>query len=216
MNKLNLVIAVLVAFLSGCAANKVTEEKYSGFLDNYAQLEDNDDYDETKRYINPKVDFSTYKGVIIDKVKVIFPDGLERPDNQLISSIAKAYEDELKTSFRAKGYEVTQVAKPGVARIQAAITSVYVSYDDIKAYQVIPIAAVIEGVGRGTGMIDKSARIMSEAKITDSVTGELMASAIDLQEGKKKESSESEISVDDVRPVLKQWSKRFADAMSRL
>jgi hypothetical protein len=214
VNKLNLGIAALVVLLSGCTANQVTEEKYSGFLDNYAQLEANDDYDATKRYINPKIDFSSYKGVIIDKVKVIFPDGLERPDNQLISSIAKAYEEELKTSFRAKGYEVAQAAKPAVARIQAAITSVYVSHDDLKVYHILPIAAVVEGVGRGAGLINKSVRVMSEAKVTDSVTGELMASVIDLQEGKEQESSESKMTVDDVRPALKQWAKRFADGMS--
>lgn len=216
MNKLNIAVSVLVVFLVGCATNKVTEEKYSGFLNNYSQLEQSDIHPETKRYIAPNANFSSYKGVMIDKVKIIFPDGLERPDNTLLTSIAKAYEDELKTSFRDRGYVVTQTAKPGVARIQAAITSVYSSYDDLKAYQYIPIAAAITGTMRASGATQKSARVMMEAKVTDAKSGKLLATVMDLQKGKEQKSSASKITLDDVRPILTQWALRFANALARL
>ncbi|MBL4744137.1 MAG: DUF3313 domain-containing protein [Cycloclasticus sp.] len=216
MKKLNIGVAVLVVFLAGCAANKVTEDKYSGFLSNYSQLEQSDIYPETKLYVAPNVDFSNYKSVMIDKVKILDPDGLERPNNTLLVSIATAYENELKTSFRKKGYGIVGKPELGVIRIQAAITSVYGSYDDLKAYQYIPISAAITGAMRATGTTQKNARVMMEAKVTDAKSGQLLASVIDLQKGKALESSDSKVALDDVMPVLQQWALRFANALARL
>ncbi len=216
MNKLNIAVAASLVLLTGCATNKVTEDKYSGFLDNYSQLEQSDIYPETKLYIVPNVDFSSYKGVMIDKVRIIFPDGLARPKNLLLTSIAKAYEEELKTSFTDKGYVVTQTEKPGIARIEAAITSVYSSFDDLQAYQYIPIGAAITGAMRVSGASQKSARVMMEAKVTDAKNGKLLASVVDLQKGKELKSSSSKVTLDEARPILQQWALRFANAFGRL
>lgn len=209
---------LLVAFavlVSGCAANKVTEEKYSGFLDNYSQLEQSKTYADSKVFVEPTADFSNYKKLIIEKVVILSPGALEKPNDSLMASIATTYEEELKKNFRGKGYTIVQQGGKGTARIQAAITSVYTSFDDLKAYQYIPIGAAITGAMRVSGTTKRNARVMMEAKVTDAKTGQLLVSIIDLQKGKEVEN-QGKVILNDVRPVLQQWAKLFAKAFSLL
>ena len=215
MKLFNIFLMTAAVLITGCAANEVTKEKYSGFLGNYSQLQQSPTYPASKIFIEPKTNFSNYKTIIIEKVVILSGGALAQPNNSLLQSIASTYQGELKKSFKAKGYTIVTHGGVGTARIQAAITSVHTSFDDLKAYQYIPTSAAITGAMRASGSAKKNARVMMEAKVTDAKTGQLLASIVDLQKGKEVEES-GEVTLNDVRPVLKQWAKRFATAFSLL
>jgi len=215
MKVLNCLPIMLLALLTACAANKVTEESHSGFLANYAQLQPSEIYPNSKVFVESDVNFSNYKSLMIDKVVILSSAALENPNDSLMRSIATQYEQELKDSFRQQGYKIVNQAGAGTARIQTAITSVYTSFDDLKAYQYIPIAAAITGTMRATGKAKRNARVMMEAKVTDAKTNQLLASIIDLQKGEEVDEG-NKVSISDVKPVLKQWATRFAKAFASL
>ncbi len=107
-------------------------------------------------------------------------------------------------------------AGPGTLRVQAAITSVYLSYDDMKVYQYISIAAAVTGISRASGASDKRLRVVSEVKVVDSVNGKLLAEAIDLESGDKAVDETDKIQLSDVAPVLDFWAGRISSRLANL
>ena len=71
MNKLLTTLLVSSALLTGCASNQVSEEKYSGFLNDYSILQPSAEDKDTRGYITLGVDWKKYNKVMIDKVLVI-------------------------------------------------------------------------------------------------------------------------------------------------
>ncbi len=214
---LKLVTALLVssALLSGCASNQVSEEKYSGFLSDYSILKQSPRDEDTRAYVAPDVDWSQYNNVMVDKVLVMTPDGDEeqQADPKLLIAIAERYEALIKDNL-SHNFTIVDQPGEGTIRFQAAITSVYSSFDDLKAYQYIPISAAITGVARASGSSEKNARVMTEMKMIDSVKGQLLAQAIDLKAGKEISDENPEITLSDVLPVLDQWAQRIAERLT--
>jgi hypothetical protein len=199
------------AVLSGCSSNtKVTADKYSGFLSDYSILKPAPDDKDTLSYVAPNIDWSKYNSGMVDKVLVITPDGQQKTDGKLLVAIADKYQELIEQKLSSK-FKMVDNAGEGTIRIQAAITSVFTSYDDYKGYQYIPIAAAVTEAGRAAGVEKKSVRVMTEVKLVDSVDGELLAQAVDLKSGDKKQGKDSGILLADVVPILEQWSQRITD-----
>ena len=109
---------------------------------------------------------------------------------------------------------MVDAAGEGTIRLQAAITSVFTSYDDMKGYQYIPIAAAVTGAARASGAEDKHARVMTEIKLIDSVNGHLLGQAVDLKGNEEKAVEDSsEITLADTVPVLEQWAQRITNRL---
>ncbi len=216
MKKLLPALFIAGAFLSGCAQNTVSEDKYSGFLSDYSILQDSPTYENTKSYISPGVDWSKYSNIMVDKVLIITPDNATNDvDQTLLVKIADRYQALLKQKL-SKTFTVVDQAGPGTLRLQTAITSVYLSYDDMAAYQYIPIAAAVTGISRASGAEEKRLRVVSEGKIVDSVTGKLLAEAIDLQSGEKAIDETDKVQLSDVAPVLNFWADRLSSRLAKL
>jgi Protein of unknown function (DUF3313) len=60
---------------------------------------------------------------------------------------------------------------PGVARLKVAITGVAGEKEGLKPYQIIPVAFVITMASRGVSGTPEEAKLVVEAKATDSLTG---------------------------------------------
>lgn len=204
------------ALLSACSTNtKVTDDKYSGFLSDYSILKPAPDDKDTLAYIAPNIDWSKYNSGMVDKVVVITPDGEQKTDGKLLVAIADKYEELLKQKL-SRNFKVVDQPGEGTIRIQSAITSVFTSYDDLKGYQYIPIAAAVTGVKRASGAEKQSVRVMGEVKLVDSVNGQLLAEAVDLKAGAEKQDKDSGILLADVVPILEQWSQRIVDRLVAL
>lgn len=218
MNRFIAIAVISAALSTGCASNKVTESKYSGFLDDYTLLvkETTQDKD-TMGYIAPGIDWQKYNSIMIDKVRIIRPEGeLKVQDrSKITAAITEKYEELLNREI-SKFTNVVDQAGPSTIRLQTAITSIYTSYDDLRGYQYIPIAAAVTGAGRATGLEKQSARVMSELRIVDSVDGQLLGQAVDLKAGEKKQDKDSAILLADVVPILEQWAVRVADRLREL
>ncbi len=186
--------------------------KNKEFLNDYSTLKPSKEDKDNLVYMTPDINWSDYNSIMVDKVLIITPDGEQKTDGQLLVAIADKFEALIKQNV-SKQFQVVDVPGDGTIRLQAAITGVYSSYNDMKGYQYIPIAAAVTGVKRGSGKEKQSARVMAEFKLVDSVDGQLLAQGIDLKAGKEKQNKDSEILLADVVPILEQWSKRVTDRL---
>jgi len=152
---------------------------------------------------------------MVDKVLIISPDADAQTDQKLLVAIADKYEALLKQKL-AKEFNVVNNAGSGTIRLQTAITSVFSSYDDLKGYQYIPIAAAVTGGRRAAGGEKQSTRVMSELRILDSVDGQLLGQAVDLKAGAEKQDKNSAVLLADVNPILEQWASRVVDRLKGL
>jgi len=216
MNKIFIGILISGALLSGCASNnKITDDNYSGFLSDYSILKVTPNDKDTLGYVNRDANWQKYNSAMVDKVVVITPDGDIKTDGKLLVAIADKYH-ELIIKKLSDNFTIVNTAGSNTIRIQPAITSVFASYDDLKGYQYIPIAAAVTGGKRAAGAEKKNARVMSEIKMIDSVDGELLAAAVDLKAGKKVQDESLGVSLADVLSILEQWAQRIDDRITSL
>ncbi|MCU7835657.1 MAG: DUF3313 domain-containing protein [gamma proteobacterium symbiont of Taylorina sp.] len=216
MNKLFASLVISSALITGCASNnKVSDSKFSGFLDDYTILKPTSADKEALGYVTPGINWQKYNAIMVDKVLIITPDAETQTDQKLLVAIAEKYEALLKQKL-AKEFNVVNNAGSGTIRLQTAITSVFSSFDDLKGYQYVPIAAAVTGGRRAAGGEKESARVMSELRILDSVDGQLLGQAVDLKAGKKKQDKNSAILLADINPILEQWATRVVDRLKAL
>lgn len=215
MTKLLSFILISTALLAGCASNTVSEEKYSGFLKDYSILKPSADDPDTLAYVSPGVDWKKYSNVMVDRILIITPDSEQQTDSRLLVAIADKFQELLKQEISRK-FSVVEQAGDGTIRLQAAITGAYTSYEDMKAYQYIPIAAAFTGAARASGAEKKHPRVMTEIRLVDSVNGQLLGQAIDLKANKESEVEGSQITLADVVPILEQWAQRVSERLVSL
>ena len=155
-----LLIYSLLTIISCTTNETITEDKYSGFLNDYSNLRPDPLDVDTLAYTNPEVNWKKYSNAIIDKVTIITPEGQEKNDGALLLAVTDA--------------------------------------------------------ARTSGLSKENVRVITEIKVTDSVSGQVLAKAIDLKAGKEMQNKESEVVLSDVEPVLEQWAQRLFNVLSGL
>jgi len=216
MKKIISGLIISAALLTGCASvNKVTEEKHSGFLSDYSIMKPTQEDPDRLGYLDSDVNWQQYHSIMVDKVIVITPDGEQQTDAVILVAIADKYEEILKQQLSTE-FNIVENAGAGTIRFQAAITSVFTSYDDMKGYQYIPIAAAFTGAKRASGSEQQRIRVTTEVKLLDSVDGQLLGQSIDLKSGDNKQDKDSGILLADVVPILERWAQSATDVLVRM
>lgn len=213
MRTFTIIFLAISLALTGCATNRVSEEKYSGFLKDYSNITTPEWDKDVLSWIDKKADFSKYNSLVIDDVLIITPDGRHNTKDKTLLDMAKQLK-QMMISEAAKKFTVVAIARPQSLQVQAAITGVYKSYDDFHPVQYLPIAAVITGAMRTTGASLRNVRVMAEIRLVDAHTKRVLAKAIDLKTGKEMRSRNAVIKLADVEPVLSAWSKRLVSRLT--
>jgi hypothetical protein len=159
------------------------------------------------RYVNPAIDTKKYSNLIIDPV-VIYKEGEmdanARANNQTLANNLYAY----LTQELGKDWKMVTTPDPGTIRLQTAI----VSADKTKIVRnvlttVVPVGMVVSTAQyAATGKPSSTGSITGEGRLTDGVTGELIAMGVDKQVGGKSFGSmtDSWYSADE---GMKHWAK---------
>jgi len=203
--------ATLAGFLAvlcftSVAAMAAEEPKPSGYLgpEVYAMLEEVDIREGTrvKRWIGPKLSFANYKKVLIEPV-ILYPEPQPGPQvseetlDKVITYLTEKLSDKIGTVF-------TLASEPGpdVVRIQAAITGVEVSTEGMKAYEVLPVAAVWGGLKAMTGNRSREVRVFLEVKFSDSESGEMVGAVVRQIEGEKLKGTRDQLKLEHLQNNL--------------
>ena len=191
---LNTIFCTLVAItlLSGCAQTKqarnVDTKELTGFLGDYSSLREGADDQALLRYVKPGVDFRRYNKVIVEPVTIWTNPGSD------LAELSQTEKRELASRFYAhlvteisKSTAVTSKPEYGTIRIQVALT------DTEKSRAVLDTVSTVVPVGLAastvkeifTGQAAFTGSTGMEIKVSDAVTGDVLAAAVDKRVGKK-------------------------------
>lgn len=216
----SILVLVSMLFLSACTSTTADKENYSGFLNDYSQLQKVElaDGTPTMRWVSPELKGKNYRKIFIDPVIVYpAPKSSKQVHYKLIIDAAAYLEKAVAQQVRGAGMEVVDTPAPGTLRLRAAITTVESKAEGMKVYEVIPIAAIVAGVTAASGTRDRNVEAFLEVEVTDISTGEVMARAVKKGISEETlENDETQVQVKDLKPTLDRWAKdaaAFAEAM---
>lgn len=179
--KQKLIISLLsVCLLTACATKSVPQNQQSGFLDDYTllSLTPNDtDGIKTYSYVNPNFHKSNYHAVMIAPISIY-----QQPTDNGISQQdiieAKNNLSQNLSNLVSKQFNVTDKSGVGVAKVSVAISGAEISNEGFKVRNLVPVSAVLKLGSIATGLNNKQVVVLIEAKIEDSVTGEIIGEAV--------------------------------------
>ena len=204
-------IAAAAVLFAGCAS-QAPKQEYSGFLNDYSNLQPVPDSQmgTLLRWASPKATPANYSGVMIPEVQFY-------PRSEPTAHVSQATLDGIRNYTteavrRAAATKTRVVSAPGkgIAKVQLAITGVASEKSGLAAYQYVPIAFVVTMAKRGVEGTPEDAKLVVEGLVTDSVTGEVIGKVVRVGTGKELAkatgSGEREVTVNDVKPLVDAWA----------
>jgi hypothetical protein len=206
-------MALVGMLLGGCASTlqsrKIDKENLqTTVLVDPSVLEKGKEGEALYRYINPKVDWKNYTKIILDPVVVYQEAALDaetRDNYQKLANNAYAY----LTKDLEKDHTIVTTPGPDTLRLQLAIVSAEKSAP-VRNFltTVVPIGMAVSAVKYGaTGTPMAVGEITAEMRATDSMTGELLAAALDKRVGGKQLRNVFRGSWQDADSGLKYWAE---------
>ena len=182
---------------------------HSGFLGDasvYAKLESAEARKGQKvmRWHSPLMGSGAYGSILVDDVS-FHPEAQPGPQVSIetLNDISAYITEQLRTKAGSV-VPLAAAAGPGVLRMQVAITAVTVKTEGMKAYEVLPVAAVFGGLKAAAGKRDMDVRVSVEARYVDSGTGELVGAGMRELEGEDLKGKKARLTLDDMRKNLDQ------------
>ncbi|RLA79010.1 MAG: hypothetical protein DRG78_13815 [Epsilonproteobacteria bacterium] len=199
-------------FITGCANKDMQTENHSGFLKNYDNLEENDNFKDARINVAKDADFTKYEYIYIEPVQVIHGASetkISAQEEELFKEISDYLTAGYKTAIQnGSGYKLAQTKDQANTLIfEGAISAVEVHFDDMVWYQFTPITLVLTGMARAT-YVDGAVRILGEGRFTDAQTNEVLMRAMLLQKGDEITTDADKLVFKDVKSALDTWLKR--------
>lgn len=208
------VFLVALAFSLGACSSTSTDtvadapsNKYSGFLSDYSQLKSVDVGDDSQltRYISKELKSRNYTQVMFDPISYYpAPKTTDTVTKEVLGEISQYFNKTISTEI-AKEMPVVNEAGEGTLRFKMAITSVKILDKELAVYQYVPIAFLINAA-KG-GLTDVEVHFQIEAEIVDSLTGEVMGSAVKSGVGETLANETTSLTLANLKPLIDKWAK---------
>ncbi len=204
------IVAIIASPLGGCAGTKQARsvEPKSSFID-YSMLQKGKDDEALYRYRNPSAEVARYSKVMLDPVLIYKPREASQKEMADLQKLATNFYVYLSQELR-KDYQIVDAPEPGTISVQAAITDAKRSrpVSDLMS-SVVPVGAGISvaktfATGKPIGVGEMS----MEMKVTDAMTGELLAAAADRRTGGKNPKGILD-TWNDADLAMEYWAKRL-------
>lgn len=168
------------------------------------------------RYINPNVDWKKYTAAMVTPLAFYGDAKSELPaaESQALADYAHA------AMVKAVGKEIRIVTVPGknVMKIQAAITNVSAAVPILRTVSmVVPQAralATLKYIATGTYAFVGGAQ--GEAMVTDALTGQVLAAAVDRRVGGGSIATAAQWQWGDAQNVMDKWAQMSATRIADL
>jgi hypothetical protein len=212
-----MVALVLMGALAGCATTqKVAVQRVgvSGFLGDTSNMTPGDKEQASLRYINPAAQWTQYKKVLLEPVTFWGDDKtkLSAADQQMLCNFLH---EQLYDQLRTK-YEMVTEPGPGVMRLQVAIVDAESATPVLRTISMaIPQARLLSTLKYlATGTYPFIGGAEAEAKMTDSVTGQVLGEWIDKRIGGGNIKTAAQWQWGDAENVMKEWATLAATRLS--
>jgi len=212
-NKTKMFLVALAFSISACSSTsndnstEAPTNKHSGFLSDYSQLKPVDVGDDSQltRYISKELKARNYTKVMFDPISYYpAPKTTDTVSQEVLGEISQYFNKTLSTEI-AKEIPVVNNAEEGTLRFKMAITGVKILDKELALYQYVPIAFLVNAA-KG-GLTDVEVHFQIEAEIVDSLTGEVMASAVKIGVGETLENDTTSLTLANLKPLIDKWAK---------
>jgi hypothetical protein len=163
-------------------------------------------------YFNPSIQPKSYSKILLEPVE--FWDShdstVSQSDQQMLCSY---FYNKLKEALSAKNIPLVNQPGPGVIRIRVAIINATSATPGLRSLSVvIPQARILNyAQSLGTGKAAFAGSAEAAFKATDSVTGQLVAEAVDKRIGGMGLSAAAGLQWADAENAMDYWAQKIAD-----
>lgn len=210
--RLGLVAGLVMTVLTGCSSKVTETQQYSGFLPDYSKLKPTESPSghPTLRWISPDFHMSDYRGIFYTPV-VYYPQAkpTARVSQSTLDSLKTYIDSRLKPAV-AKHLPLVDSTGPGTLIMKTAITSVSAENQDMKFYEVVPVAAVIASTMAASGHRTQNSVLYLEAQLIDAKTGKIMVEAVRKAYGKTVPNNSAPITLQDLQQAADEMSNDVA------
>ncbi len=222
---------LLAALVSGCAQTvqsgpsalqQVEGEKpgtpsASGFLGSaYSSLQPGKEGQALLVYINPSAQWSKYSKIMLEPVE--FWDSGNSSVSPSDQHMLTAYFYNVLKENLQKNFTLVDQGGPGVITLQFALINASAATPGLRSVTVIvPQMRVLNAVqSLGTGSYAFVGSAEAAMKATDSVTGELLAAAIDQRKGGLSITAAAQWKWGDAENAMKFWAEKANERLTQL
>ncbi|WP_457787725.1 DUF3313 domain-containing protein [Pseudomonas sp. PL-6] len=213
-------LPLLAAVLStaGCSSTLVAPEQYSGFLQDYSRLSEQQSPSGAKvaRWIDPDLQIARYNQLFLEPSQFYpQPQPSARLSQETLHGITRYFDTALRREL-SKVMPLTDSPTAGTLVLRPAITAVSASTEGLKPYEVIPIALVVAAASTAAGTRDQQVEIAVEAAVIDAQNSRVVAQVVRKGSGLDLENDEQVISLDNVKPVIDVWANDMRQSVEQL
>src|SRR5438034_9591659 len=179
-----------------------------------AKLNPGNKYQTSLRYINPEAQWTQYRKVLLEPVTFWGDDRtkISAADQQMFCNfLHEQLYDQL-----GKKYELVTEPGPGVMRLQVAIVDAEAATPILRTISMaIPQARLLSTLKYlATGTYPFIGGAEGEAKMTDSVTGQLLGERVDKRVGGGSVKTAAQWEWGDAENAMKEWATQAATKLS--
>ncbi|MDD2658882.1 MAG: DUF3313 domain-containing protein [Methylococcales bacterium] len=166
------------------------------------------------RYVNPSARWSQYNKILIDPVTYWGGDStkLSASDQQMLVNY---FSQQLKEKLGEK-FQIVNQPGPGVMKLDVALTDAEAATPVLRSVSmIVPQAHMLSNLKYlATGSMPFVGAAQAEAKITDSVTGQVLAMAVDKRIGGGSFTTGFQWQWGDAENAVNHWAELTADRLS--
>ncbi|XBS70138.1 DUF3313 domain-containing protein [Acerihabitans sp. KWT182] len=207
-NKKRFIIKILLAaglVLTGCSSKVAEQKQFSGFLGDYSTLQvaDSPSGHKVLRWIAPGFKESDFRGVYFAPL-IFYPPAHPntRISQDTLNQIRQYASGQIRNAIAERSTLLDSSSGSRVLVAQVAITAVTAENEDMKFYEVVPVAAVIASTMAASGHRTQNATLFIEAKLIDQDTGKTVFAVVRKGYGRNVRNNSAPITADDVKPVI--------------
>lgn len=194
-------LVMLSLILAGCSSKVAEPTQFSGFLSDYSQLKPTSSPSghQTLRWISPTFKSADYSGIYYTPV-VYYPAArpTARISQQTLDQV-RGYVDTQLQQAAARHKPLVSKPGPGTLILKTAITSVSAENQDMKFYEVVPVAAVVASTMAASGHRTQNSVLFLELELLDARTGEPVVKVVRKAYGKSVANNSAPITFDELR-----------------
>lgn len=215
------VLATLLA-VSGCTpTSRARSVDRSGFLGaEYALLKPGNSEQAQLVYLRPGVDWAAYRNVLLDPVTVWTGSestgrGVSATDAQILVNY---FFSVIRGALEKEGFSIVSAPRADTLRVKVAITKAEESNVALNVVStVVPTFHAISSLDKlATGKPAFVGEAQIEVKVTDALTGALLAAGIDHSVGGKTLDASLLTSWGDVEAMMRLWANHGSYNLCRL
>ncbi|MBI3798501.1 MAG: DUF3313 domain-containing protein [Deltaproteobacteria bacterium] len=166
------------------------------------------------RYLNPNANWTQYNKIILDPVTYWGSDTtkISAADQQTLVN----YFDQVLHEDLGKKFQIVDQPGPGVMRLQVALTDAEAATPGLRSISIIiPQARTLNTLKYlATGTYAFIGAAQAEMKLIDSVSGQVLAEAVDRRVGGGAISAAAQWQWGDAENAMKAWATQLTDRLS--